>query len=69
MTGEPASHAEAIVEREDGQWVVDVVVFFPDGVVRRRIGRYRTEALANTAARWIGRAANRDTDLRSEPGR
>lgn len=57
-----ASHAEAVVERVAGRWVVDLVVVFDDGVVRRRIDSYRSERLARVAATWIERAANRDRD-------
>ena len=57
------SHAvgvETEVIPERGQWAVDIVVFFTDGVVRRRVATYRTEALAKINASFIKRAAERD---------
>jgi hypothetical protein len=43
-----------------GQWAVDIVVIFPDGVVRQRIATYSTEARARISARCIKRGAERD---------
>ena len=51
---------ETVVVPERGLWHLDIVVVYPDGVVRRRVGTYRTEKLANVAARLIKRAAERD---------
>lgn len=60
MTQERALGVETVVVPERGQWAVDIVVVFPDGVVRRRIATYRTEALAKISANCIRRAAERD---------
>lgn len=57
------SHAlgvETEIVPERGQWAVDIVVIFTDGVVRRRVQTYRTEALAKISASYIKRAAERD---------
>ncbi len=51
---------ETYVERRAGQWVVDIVVVFADEVVRTTINTYHTERMANIAASWIKRAAQRD---------
>lgn len=55
-----ALSVETEVIPERGQWAVDIVVIFDDGVVRRRVDTYRTEALAKIAAKSIKRAAERD---------
>lgn len=55
-----AQGVETVVVPEKGQWACDIIVFFPDGVVRRRIGTYRTEKLAQISARCIKRGAERD---------
>ncbi|MEU6701303.1 hypothetical protein [Pseudonocardia sp. NPDC046786] len=56
-------HTEVVHER--GRWVVEIVVVFADGVVRRRISDHPTEARARISARLIRRAAERDLrDLR-----
>ena len=60
-----ATSAHATVEQEDGQWVVILTVIFDDGVVRRRIQRYRTARHAEIAAIWVERSANRD--LKAKP--
>lgn len=60
MTGARALGVETVVVPECGQWAVDIIVFFPDGVVRHRIATYRTEALAWVSANCIRRAAERD---------
>lgn len=63
----PASRAlgvETEVVAERGQWAVDIIVIFTDGVVRRRISTYRTETLARISANCIRRGAERDI---SEP--
>jgi hypothetical protein len=60
MSAERATAVETVVVPERGQWAVDIVVFFPDEVVRRRIATYRTEALARISANCIRRAAERD---------
>jgi hypothetical protein len=60
MTDGRALGVETVVVPERGQWAVDIIVVFPDGVVRRRIATYRTEALARISAKYIRRAAERD---------
>ena len=60
MTAERALGVETEIVAERGQWAVDIIVFFEDGVVRRRIATYRTEALAKISASSIKRAAERD---------
>jgi len=60
MTGERALGVETVIVPERGLWAVDIVVFFPDEIVRRRIATYRTEALARISASCIRRAAERD---------
>jgi hypothetical protein len=60
MTQERALGVETVVVPERGQWAVDIVVIFPDEIVRRRIATYRTEALARISASCIRRAAERD---------
>ncbi len=57
---ERALGVEVEVVPERGQWAVDIIVFFSDGVVRRRIETYRTEALARISANYIKRGAERD---------
>ena len=57
---EPATEASAEVVLENGQWAVYLTVIFDDGVVRRRIQHYRTRRLAEIAAEWCQRSANRD---------
>lgn len=59
----PRSRAESVqtvVVAERGQWAVDILVVMDDGVVRRRIGTYRSEALARISANYIKRGADRD---------
>ncbi len=67
MTDEPSSDTgnrpravETVVVPDHGLWHVDIVVVYPDGVVRRRVDTYRTEKLAAVAARLIRRGADRD---------
>jgi len=60
MTQERALGVETLIVPERGQWAVDIVVIFPDEVVRHRIATYRTEALATISANCIRRAAERD---------
>lgn len=62
---EPAGRAvsaDTFVREEEGQWIVDIVVAFPDGVVRRSVNKYRTRRHAEIAASWIRRAADRDIE-------
>lgn len=49
-----------VVTEESGRWVVEIVVVFADGVVRRRINSHATKARAELAADLIRRTANRD---------
>ncbi len=60
--GQRALAVETVITPERGQWAVDIVVLFPDGMVRRRIATYRTEALARISASCIKRGAERDID-------
>lgn len=49
-----------VVVEERGQFAVDIVVVFADGVVRKRINTHRTRRRAELAAGLIRRAAERD---------
>jgi hypothetical protein len=60
MAAERALGVETEIVRERGQWAVDIIVFFANGLIRRRIATYRTEALAKISANCIRRAAERD---------
>ena len=51
---------QTVVVEDRGQWAVEVVVVFADGVVRKRINTHRTRARAEIAADLIKRAAERD---------
>lgn len=51
---------ETVVVAERGQWAVDIVVVFNDGVVRRRIDTYPTKARAEIYAGLIRRGADRE---------
>jgi hypothetical protein len=53
---------ETFVREVSGQWLVDIAVAFPDGVVRHSVNTYRTERHARIAAQWIRRAASRDIE-------
>lgn len=55
-----ALSVDTVVVEERGQWAVDIVVVFADGIVRKRIDTYRTKDLAELSAQWIKRAADRD---------
>jgi hypothetical protein len=55
-----ADTVDTVVTADHGLWHVDVVVVFTDGVVRRRVGTYRTERLAHIAADLIKRGAERE---------
>lgn len=57
---ERALSVETVIVPEKGLWAVDIIVIFPDGVVRRRIDTYRTETLAKISAKYIRRAAERE---------
>ncbi|GEL19896.1 hypothetical protein [Pseudonocardia asaccharolytica] len=58
---EPALGVETVVVTDSGQWAVELVVLYRDGVVRRRIDTYPTKARAEIAARMIKRGAERET--------
>lgn len=53
---------ETFVRCESGEWIVDIAVAFPDGVVRRSVNKYRTRREADVAARWIKRGASRQIE-------
>lgn len=55
-----ALDVQTVVVEEDGSWVVEIVVVFADGVVRKRINSHFTKARADIAADLIRRAAERD---------
>ncbi len=57
-----AVDVDTVITEERGRWWVDLVVVFPDGVVRRRINDYATRRHAEIAASWIKRTATRDID-------
>lgn len=57
---ERAERVDTAVVEERGQWAVDIIVFFPDSVVRRRINTYRTRVAAEISARLIKRGAERE---------
>ncbi|MBJ7464092.1 hypothetical protein C6A86_011290 [Mycobacterium sp. ITM-2016-00316] len=60
MTAEPAHTVETLVVEERGQFAVDIVVVFAEGVVRKRINTHHTRRRAELAAGLIKRAAERD---------
>lgn len=55
-----ALDVQTVVVSDHGQWAVEVVVVFADGVVRKRINTHRTKQRAELAADLIKRAAERD---------
>lgn len=55
-----ALDVQTVVVPERGRWAVEIVVVFADGVVRRRIDTFPTEARAQLSAGLIKRAAERD---------
>lgn len=57
---EHADSVETVVYVERGRWVVEIVVMFPDGIVRHRIDTFSTKDRAEISARLIKRAAERD---------
>lgn len=56
----PALGVETVVVEDRGQWAVDIVVVFADGVVRHRIGTYPTRARAEISAKLVKRGAERE---------
>ncbi len=61
-TDDSAIGVETFVRQESGEWLVDIAVAFPDGVVRHNVNKYRTERHAQIAAHWIKRAASRNIE-------
>lgn len=59
-SADDALDVQTVVVHENGQWAVDIVVVFADGVVRKRIDTYMTRSRADIAADLIKRAAERD---------
>lgn len=59
---EHAEGVDTVVVEDRGQWAVDIIVYFPDSVVRRRINVYRTKARAEISARLIKRGAEREIE-------
>ena len=59
-SADDALDVQTVVVAERGQWAVDIVVVFADGVVRKRINIHRSRARAQLAADLIKRAAERD---------
>ena len=59
-SADDAQAVETVVVEERGQFAVDIVVVFADGVVRKRIDTHRTRRRAEIAASLIKRAAERD---------
>ncbi len=55
-----ALEVQTVVVEERGQWAVEIVVVFADGVVRSRINTYPTRVRAELAANLIKRGAERD---------
>lgn len=55
-----AESVETVVTPERGRWVVELIVVFADGVVRHRIDSHATKARAETSAKLIKSAAERD---------
>lgn len=51
---------DTVVVPDRGQWGVDIVVYFHDGVVRHRVNTYPTKNRAEISARLIKRGAERD---------
>jgi hypothetical protein len=59
-SADEALAVETVVVEDRGQFAVEVVVVFADGIVRKRIDIHRTRRLADIAAGLIKRAAERD---------
>lgn len=59
-SADDARAVDTVVVPDRGQWAVDIVVVFDDGVVRKRISTHRTRRRAELAADLIKRAAERD---------
>lgn len=59
-SADQALDVATVVVEENGRWVVEIVVVFADGVVRKRINSHSTRARAELAADLIRRTAERD---------
>lgn len=59
-SADAAHTVETAVVEDRGQFAVDIIVVFSDGVVRKRIDTYRTRRHAELAANVIKRAAERE---------
>ena len=59
-SADDAQAVETVVVEERGQFAVDIIVVFADGVVRKRIATHRTRARAELSAGLIKRAAERN---------
>lgn len=51
---------ETVVVEDHGQWAVEIVVVFPDCVVRHRVNTYSTRRRAEISAKLIKRGAERE---------
>lgn len=60
MTPDKAMLVQSEVLRERGMWVVYLEVWFDDGIERKEVGAYPSEAKARLAARWMTWAARRE---------
>lgn len=60
--GSQAITSETYVTETNGRWIVEIVVVFPDEVVRKTINDYPTKRQAEIAASWIKRTAQRDIE-------
>ena len=65
MVGDGPARSEPIflesrVEKEAVGWVVYLEFLTDEGMRSRRIGHYRSEGKARTAARWMAWAARRE---------
>lgn len=60
--GPEAESVETVITPERGRWLVEIVVVFPDGVVRHRIDTFPTRERAELSARLMKRAAERDLE-------
>lgn len=59
-SADEALDVQTVVLEEHGRWVVEIVVVFADGVVRKRIDTHATKRRAELSANLIKRAAERN---------
>lgn len=59
-SADEALDVQTVVVEECGRWVVEIIVVFADGVVRRRIDTHATKRRAELSASLIKRAAERN---------